>query len=437
MKKKIYLQDFVDALVRQEALGKREADIFMRAFFDTIEQGLEQDKIVKIKGMGTFKVVAVGDRESIDVNTGERIQIVGHSKVTFTPDPKMKEMINRPFSHFEPVNLDEQMDAAALDAIDKECGQYNMVPDEEQTEEAGLEETIDEPETVTEPEAEEVIQPVGTSGCPLPEEAGKEEEQVQTEMERQSSVEREQEMTSQAQSEEKVAVSMEDVPPVTRTVEEKPDVVTFTRMQSRQPFDEPTDLDDGGTIEYTYRETSKPAKRRWWKIVLLVLCQLMIMLVCYFAGYYQVLCPCNYSYLEKIWNTSAGQAVSHQAVVRPVPAARPEARSSASEERDTALQQQTATPQKQEQKQEPKRGQQTEKAGKREEAGGQTSPNSTGKEPAQKSEKPEYHKVKAGDNLYKISRKYYGTDKMVPSIIRRNNLKDANNITKGMNLYLP
>ena len=80
---------------------------FVRTMFDLIEEALTNEKYIKIKGLGTFKLTEVNSRESVHVNTGERIEIQGHSKVSFTPDTSMKELINKPFSHFETVVLNE------------------------------------------------------------------------------------------------------------------------------------------------------------------------------------------------------------------------------------------------------------------------------------------------------------------------------------------
>ena len=107
MNEKINLQDLVNLFCEKQGLNKKEAELFLKTMFDLVEEALATDKYVKIKGFGTFKLTEVNSRESVDVNTGERIEIQGHSKVTFTPDTTMKELINKPFSHFETVILNE------------------------------------------------------------------------------------------------------------------------------------------------------------------------------------------------------------------------------------------------------------------------------------------------------------------------------------------
>ena len=107
MNEKINLQDLVNLFCEKQGLNKKEAELFVKTMFDLIEEALATEKYVKIKGFGTFKLTEVNSRESVDVNTGERIEIQGHSKVAFTPDATMKDLINKPFSHFETVILNE------------------------------------------------------------------------------------------------------------------------------------------------------------------------------------------------------------------------------------------------------------------------------------------------------------------------------------------
>ena len=104
---KITLTNIAEELAVKGGLSKEAADKFVRAFVATLEEGLRADNIVKIKGLGTFKLMQVSDRDSVDVSTGERITIKGYTKVSFTPDSAMKEFVNRPFAHFEPTELNE------------------------------------------------------------------------------------------------------------------------------------------------------------------------------------------------------------------------------------------------------------------------------------------------------------------------------------------
>ena len=104
---KISLNNIAEELAARNNLTREVADNFTRAFVEAIEKGLQEDGVVKVKGLGTFKLQEMSDRGSVDVNTGERITIKGYRKVTFTPDSAMKEFVNRPFAHFEPTELND------------------------------------------------------------------------------------------------------------------------------------------------------------------------------------------------------------------------------------------------------------------------------------------------------------------------------------------
>ena len=117
---KITIQDLASVLISRHGLSKKDAAAFIGAMFDIIQKNLETDKLVKIKGLGTFKIIDVDDRESVNVNTGERVLIEGHGKITFTPDSLMKELVNKPFSQFETVVLNEGIDFADTPQVDVE-----------------------------------------------------------------------------------------------------------------------------------------------------------------------------------------------------------------------------------------------------------------------------------------------------------------------------
>ena len=107
---KITIQEIANKLIAQNGLSKKEATLFVNMMFDLIREALERDKTVKVKGLGTFKIIDVESRESVNVNTGERVLIEGHNKITFTPDALMKELVNKPFSQFETVVLNDGVD---------------------------------------------------------------------------------------------------------------------------------------------------------------------------------------------------------------------------------------------------------------------------------------------------------------------------------------
>ena len=107
---KLTLNNIAKVLVEKNGLEPKEAMMFTTAMFDLIHDRLNEEGIVKVKGLGTFKMIRVEARESINVRTGERVLIDSHAKITFTPDAVMKELVNKPFSQFETVVLNDDVE---------------------------------------------------------------------------------------------------------------------------------------------------------------------------------------------------------------------------------------------------------------------------------------------------------------------------------------
>lgn len=134
MSEKLNHSDISALLAKEAGLSVAKADFFTKALFDIIIEGLEQDGIVKINGLGTFKVTDVADRSSVNVNTGEKIEIKGHRKLTFVPAESLKECVNRPFAMFEPVEIDDNYqdesddEANASDAVSEESSENMPAP---------------------------------------------------------------------------------------------------------------------------------------------------------------------------------------------------------------------------------------------------------------------------------------------------------------------
>lgn len=134
MSEKLNHSDISALLAKEAGLSVTKADFFTKALFDIIIEGLEQDGIVKINGLGTFKVTDVADRSSVNVNTGEKIEIKGHRKLTFVPAESLKECVNRPFAMFEPVEIDDNYqdesddEANGSDAVSEESSENMPAP---------------------------------------------------------------------------------------------------------------------------------------------------------------------------------------------------------------------------------------------------------------------------------------------------------------------
>lgn len=179
MNEKLNIQDIVKLLAERSGITKKDSEAFVREFFLLIEQGLEKDNYVKIKGLGTFKLIEIGSRESVNVNTGERFRIEGHTKVSFTPESSLKEIINKPFAHFETVVLNENtvLDDTPVETVTEENEEVlsvseelknEVVPAEKEPESVALEAKEVEEKEIRKLSPEEIIA-AETQGVEKPE----------------------------------------------------------------------------------------------------------------------------------------------------------------------------------------------------------------------------------------------------------------------------
>ena len=174
---KYTIPQLAEILIRKNGLSEEEAQSFVSAIFDLIKEGLEADKIVKVKGFGTFKIIDVDPRESVNVNTGERVLINGHQKITFTPDSVMKEMVNRPFSQFETVILNDGVDFNDVEVEEKPTSDTEEATVEEKEEDsAPIEEEQEKESAPIEEEQEKDSAPIEEVKEESPEEEEKTEE---------------------------------------------------------------------------------------------------------------------------------------------------------------------------------------------------------------------------------------------------------------------
>ena len=120
--KKINWQELAAELANSTGMPRKDAEAFVRTFFDTLGKSILKEKSVKVKALGTFKMVEVQERESVNVNTGERFTISGHAKIGFLPDNALKELVNKPFSDFQTVILNEGTTAEEMEKIDRRYG---------------------------------------------------------------------------------------------------------------------------------------------------------------------------------------------------------------------------------------------------------------------------------------------------------------------------
>ena len=181
--------DLSAALARRGSLPRRYCEDFVRSFFEVIEDGLVHENVVKVKGFGTFKVVDVDARESVNVSTGERFEIGSHTKISFTPDAALRDAVNKPFLEFQTVVINEGTDIAKMEAIEEEVTEpqteipvaedvpvaLTAVTKEPVAEEPVAEEPIAEEPVAEEPVAEEPVAEESVEEEPVVEEPVAEE----------------------------------------------------------------------------------------------------------------------------------------------------------------------------------------------------------------------------------------------------------------------
>ena len=435
MKQKLLLSDFAQWLSEKEGITKKEAQTFLRTLFQIVEQGLTDDQFVKIKGLGTFKLVTVNERESVNINTGERFQIGEHNKIAFIPDASMKEIINRPFAHFESVDLSDETDTAELDAVDEAVKQeFPPISEEEtSTAEESIPTTV---EVITEsshptslPEKQKDVTEEVSEESNLTEEIPTEIATITESLEEKKAEEKAEETEALAQAEEtetlaqaeetealaqaeavvitaKETASESQTPEEALTPEETPiQVVSTSEKTDAMGTDaeisvsQPTTL----TVSGAAVEEEEDTRRPWLRRTLMALFVLLLCTASYFAGYYRLLCP----------PCASTAPTAPAAKVQPDSAQAKKPQAAKKDSAAVSAASQTVSKPLNEVKDSVKQPQKQEEAVTR------------------------THTIRVGDNLSRIARKYYGDDHYVDFIIRKNNLKNADNIHVGKVLVLP
>ena len=276
MNEKITLQDLVNLFSEKQGINKKDAEVFVRTLFELIEEALATEKYIKVKGLGTFKLTEVDSRESINVNTGERIEIQGHTKISFTPDATMKELINKPFSHFETVILNEGV----------ELEDTPIETSEETVQEEIISETIIEEAPVI----VEVPQPEPTVETPVEEEKIVEETIVEEPTIEEQIIE---EPISEEPVEEETIVEepIVEESTVEELVAEQPitkePIITEVQISEEEQTEEPVVEKQEETEKYVSTEEKKVKNTNrilWGVIVALVL-------IILFGTYWMFICP--------------------------------------------------------------------------------------------------------------------------------------------------
>ena len=219
---RISIQELSAILTVKSGLKKKDAERFATTLFEVVKDGLVSDRLVKVKGLGTFKVIDIEARESVNVNTGERVLIEGHEKISFTPDSTMKELVNKPFSQFETVVLNEGVEFDDAPTI-AEPAEEELIVETPTVEESPVVESIVEEPTIEEPSVEE----------PNVEEPNVEEQAVEEPSLEESPVV---ELPVEESPVEEIPV---EEPPVEEPpLDEQPTVEPLAVMQQQEPMEE-------------------------------------------------------------------------------------------------------------------------------------------------------------------------------------------------------
>ena len=256
MMERLSIQELAAVLTVKNGLKKKEAEQFVTLIFEVVKDNLISERQVKIKGLGTFKIVDIEPRESINVNTGERMLIEGHEKITFTPDTAMKELVNRPFSQFETVILN---DGVKFDVTDD-----TPLSVEEDVDDESVDTPVMEDETEASTSTEEEIIPIV------------EEEEIESSTQDIGANEESVEDNEPTETE----VLSEDIP---EAIDEEPVESTDEEPAESAEENEPIETTDDDSSEVIYDEDLETENSSAWKKWLgfaLVACVLS-----FFAGY--------------------------------------------------------------------------------------------------------------------------------------------------------
>ena len=497
MNNKILLQQLTDALAARAGITKRKADAFVRAFFDVAEEGLTTEAFLKIKGFATFKIITVSERESVNINTGERFQINGHEKISFTPDTAFKELVNRPFSHFTTINLEDDLDLSEWEGMSNFAEEESERAENPSADAAEIDETT---ETLTEEAAETLTngsaEPSAVTENPIEiaESSENEEPSTLVEMADSETVSEAGEQSEAAEIAELGSALAEAVaaePAIVSEVshpEEKADdgkeegkeesVETTEESigtaeesveaaeESVETAEESTETAEGSEVAETEEEPllqaqgnavpqheseEKPAivinntlpeqKHNGWRTACVVIGVLLLMAMSYFVGYYRLLCPCYTDFLFTATPSEETAAPARQQTAAETPKAKAESSTTQTSAPQTTAKDSTTKAENTQQKTETPQPKATDS---------QTAAQNRRKAELAAAKKYRQtsgpylitgvvrtHVMAPGDNLYLLAKKEYGNKDMASYIIFHNQLSNPDLIQLGQKIEIP
>lgn len=325
---KITNSDLAKVLMEKHGLDKADAERFVALMFDILNNGLRQDKLVKIKGLGTFKVISVSSRKSVDVNTGKPIIIEGRDKISFTPDNNLRDKVNAPFAQFDTVVINDGVDFSAIDQSfqDKENTLATVAEQPQATADEFQETTTVLEQQPTAEDKQEMSEPVQQS-IEVETEASEVKREPIEEVKREPTVEVEQEPNEEVEQKpndeaESVATEVEQAP-----ASEANDEAEQPVANDELPHDAETPTSDNEPEEGMVSDSK--TLRRWYLIMIGVAAAVVILLlggsIFYFVNQLQIR-DNRISRLEEMMSKEHSTPAKRQVVAKTTKTATPVAK---------------------------------------------------------------------------------------------------------------
>lgn len=307
MNNRLSIQDLALILSEQTGKSTEEALRFLQEFIAVVSEGVYNDKLVKVKGLGTFKIIRVEERASVSVNSGERFVIPSHYKFTFTPDKELKELVNKPFSLFDTVELNEEVDFSDVDVSAETSGAEEAADDssEEILPDGIPEQAIEAPQT---PEPEVKPEPAVEEEA-VPQEEAKAEPEPEAETETTPEPEVEAEPEPEVATEEEKTEVLATPPAAVEQPAEEPPVVSVEKPKPAEPVSSVS-----GYKEYR-RKRRRSASR---KLLFPIACLFVVIVL----GIVYIVCLSGRTTVNKNWEPPMAEVgnPTPEAGMNPVPA---------------------------------------------------------------------------------------------------------------------
>ena len=321
MNNRLSIQDLALILSEQTGKSTEEALRFLQEFIAVVSEGVYNDKLVKVKGLGTFKIIRVEERASVSVNSGERFVIPSHYKFTFTPDKELKELVNKPFSLFDTVELNEEVDFSDVDVSAETSGAEEAADDssEEILPDGIPEQAIEAPQT---PEPEVKPEPAVEEEA-VPQEEAKAESEAETETTPEPEVEAEPEPKVEAETTPKEGVKAEPEPETETTpepeVEAEPELKAKAETSPQEEVEaEPKQAEPVSSVS-GYKEYRRKRRRSASRKLLFPIACLFVVIV---LGIVYIVCLSGRTTVNKNWEPPMAEVgnPTPEAGMNPVPA---------------------------------------------------------------------------------------------------------------------